>query len=175
MVGPAFATSGCRNGHFVGSYTTSPNVPTDVFGDGSVFNTYIFQLHLNGDGTATQYWTGFPDYLLSLGTGSQWMGSWKCRNDGKLVIVLLRATYLPVGPNPPNVPTRDVALAFHTRTTYLFSVDDDNTVTRIQARSRFYTPDEDPSNATGGTLGTISNATVQYTRFVASDADLTAP
>ena len=173
LAAPALA-SGCRNGHFVGSYTSSPNAPNDLFGDGTVIHTFVYQLTLNSDGTANQYWTGLPDYFITLGTGSPWIGSWKCRNDGKLVVTLLTAGYVPVEPSANN-PTNDVELNFHARTTYLFTVDDDNTVTRIQSRSRVYAPDQDPSIETGGTLNPISNATVQFKRLVASDADLTAP
>jgi hypothetical protein len=174
MAGSSYAAGGCRSGKFVGSYVTSPNAATDVFGDGTVIHTFAFQLTLQSDGTATQYWTGLPDYLLTLGTGSPWIGSWTCRNDGKLVVTFLRATYLPVEPGVNN-PTNDIQLTAHVRSTYLFSVDDDNTLTRIQARARVYDPADDPSIATGGTLGNISNAAVQYKRLVASDADLTAP
>jgi hypothetical protein len=172
-VGSAYAAN-CRNGKFAGSYVSSPNAPTDLFGDATVVHTFVFQLTLHSDGTASQYWTGLPDYELTLGTGSPWIGSWTCRNDGKLVVSLLRASYLPVAPGVNN-PTNDIELLGHFRSTYLFTIDDDNTVTRIQARSRTYGPDEDPSIATGGTLGAISNAAVPYKRLVASDSDLTAP
>ena len=148
----------------------------EVFRDGLVLHTFVFQLNLDSDGSATQYWTGLPDYILTLGTGSPQIGSWKCRNDGKLIITLLSAGYAPVDPDPPlHNPTNDVSLAFHTRTTYLFTVDDDNTLTRIQSRSRTYDVNEDPSIATGGTLGDIDNHTRQYKRLSASDADLLAP
>jgi hypothetical protein len=173
MIAPAFASSGCRNGHFVGAYVSSPNAPTQVFHD--VAHTFVYQLNLDSDGSATQYWTGLPDYILTLGTGSPQIGSWKCRNDGKLIIMLLSAGYAAVPPNPPDNPTNDVSLAFHTRTTYLFTVDDDNTLTRIQSRSRTYDVDEDPSNPTGGSLSAINSDTRQYKRFAASDADLLAP
>ena len=174
LAAPAFA-SGCRTSKVVGAFVSSPNTPTDVFGDGSVIHTFVFQLNLDSDGSATQYWTGLPDYIMTLGTGSPQIGSWKCRNDGKLIITLLSAGYIPVDPNPPNNPTNDVSLAFHTRTTYLFTVDDDNTLTRIQSRSRRYAPADDASIATGGTLLTINNTTTQYKRLSASDADLLAP
>ena len=174
MVGPVFASSGCRNGHFVGAYLSSPNAPSDLFGNGDVVHTFVFQLNLHSDGTADQYWTGLPDYILTLGTGSPWIGSWTCRNDGKLIVTMLFAGYLPVDPGPNNT-TRDVSLVFHSRSTYLFTVDDDNTITRIQSRSRTYDVNEDPSIASGGTLGMINNATVQYKRLSASDADLLAP
>lgn len=173
MVAPAFASGGCRNGHFVGAYVSSPNAPTDVFPD--VHHTFVFQLNLHSDGTADQYWTGLPDYVMTLGTGSPWIGSWTCRNDGKLVVTMLFAGYVPVESDPVDNPTNDISLSFHSRSTYLFTVDDDNTITRIQSRSRTYHIDEDPSIATGGTLGMISNATVPYKRLSASDADLLAP
>ncbi len=174
MTGSSYAAAGCRNGKFVGAYVSSPNAATDVFGDGSVIHTFVFQLNLQSDGTATQYWTGLPDYLLTLGSGSPWIGSWACRNDGKLIVTLLRASYAPVSPGVNN-PTNDIELVSHVRSTYLFTVDDDNSLTRIQGRSRVYAPADDPSIVTGGTLGTISNLAVPYKRLIASDSDLTAP
>jgi hypothetical protein len=173
MIVPAFADSGCKNGKFVGSYT-SPTLAQDVFGDGSAVHSYAFQLTLNADGTASQYWTGFLDFQNTAGTGSPWIGSWKCRNDGKLVVTMLRATYLPSS-NPNVIPPPDIELTAHVRNTYMYSVVDENTLTRIQARARVYTPAQDPTDAAGGTLGNLSTAVVEYKRLVASDADLLAP
>ena len=170
---PAFAGSGCKNGKFVGSYTlTTPNV--DVFGDGSVVHTYVFQLTLNDDGNANLYWTGYNDYFTNQGTGSPAIGNWTCRNDGKLVVNLISATYFPSFPTG-NAPSPDVTLALHFRTTYLFSVEDENTLKRVQSRTRRYTPAQDPSDPNGGTLGAINNNATTYKRVVASDADLLAP
>ena len=176
VAAPVFAggTTGCRNGHFLGSYISSPNPPTDLFGDGSVIHTFVYELTLNSDGTATQYWTGLPDYISTLGTASPWIGSWKCRSDGKLVVSMLLAGFVPVGPGVNN-PTNDISLAYHSRWTYLFSVDDDETLTRTQLRTRTYGPADDPAVLTGGTLSGLNTSTAQYKRIVASDADLMAP
>jgi len=176
VAAPVFAggTTGCRNGHFLGSYISSPNPPTDLFGDGSVIHTFVYELTLNSDGTATQYWTGLPDYISTLGTASPWIGSWKCRSDGKLVVSMLLAGFVPVGPGVNN-PTNDISLAYHSRWTYLFSVDDDETLTRTQLRTRTYGPADDPAVLTGGTLSGLNTSTAQYKRIVASDADLIAP
>ncbi len=173
MVMPAFADPGCRNGKFVGSYTLG-NPSVDLFGDGTVIHSFVYQLNLRSDGTVDQYWTGFPDYFINLGTGSPWIGSWTCRQDGKLVVNVIRATYLPTTPSA-NAPNPDVQLVNHVRSTYLFSVIDDNTIRRIQARARVYTPAQDPTDATGGTLGTLNMSLVEYKRLVATDADLLAP
>jgi hypothetical protein len=63
----------------------------------------------------------------------------------------------------------------HIRTTYLFSVDDANTMTQVQSRSRIYNSTEDPTNPTGGVLGSLNTNQRVYTRFTASDADLLLP
>jgi hypothetical protein len=168
-------STGCNKIKFFGSYTR-PVLNQDIFGDGTAIHSTLFQLNLNSDGTAIQYWTGLPDYAINAGTGSQWIGSWVCRSDGKLVVTLVSATYVPVPAGAhPQVTSQDVELLQHSRTTYLYSVDDENTLTRIQARTRSYTPAEDPTNPSGGTLGPLNTATVTYTRLVASDADLLAP
>jgi len=95
-----------------------------------------------------------------------------------LVVNLITTVYLPTKDAAlhgfPNVPT-DLLLFLNLRTTYLFSVTDDNTVTRIQARNRRYAAVDDPTNPQGGTLGALDSSSVIYQRLVASDADLLAP
>ena|ERR1043166_5390112 len=115
--------------------------------------------------------------MLSSGTGTPSVGSWQCRADGKLVVTIITAVYAPTHDalhGILNVPT-DLFLLFHSRSTYLFSVPDDNTLTRIQARSRRYAPAEDPTDPNGGTLRPLNTTVVDYKRLVASDADLLAP
>jgi hypothetical protein len=179
--GLAQGSAGCKTGKFVGSYT-SARLFTDIWGDGTgVDHAYAFQLNLASDGTAYQSWTGLPDIMLSSGTGSPWVGSWTCRSDGKLVVTLLNASYLPTtdASNHPSTvqypPPVDLFLLRHTRTTYLFSVTDGNTLTRLQARARVYDSTQDPSDPNGGTLRPLQTAIVNYSRLLASDADLLAP
>lgn len=185
MVIPAFAQKsekskkeGCRNGDVVGSYTHATVFP-DIWGDGSgVSHTYILQLNLHSDGTVYQEASGLPDVMLSQGSGTPLVGSWICRNDGKLVVTAINSAYVPTPDAPAhgfiNVPV-DLLLQFHFRTTYLFSVTDENTLTRIQARSRRYTPAQDPTDPNGGTLSPLNTNVVVWKRLVASDADLLAP
>jgi len=173
-----FADTGCKNGKFVGSYTTTRTSP-DVWGDGSgVSHTFVYQLNLTSDGTAYEQFTGLPDLMLSEGTSTPAIGSWQCRQDGQLVVNLISTVYLPTKDAAlhgfPNVPT-DLLLFLNLRTTYLFSVTDDNTLTRIQARNRRYAAVDDPTNPQGGTLGALDSTSVIYQRLIASDADLLAP
>lgn len=171
---PAFAAkTGCEKYNFLGSYTRV-DPPSDVFGDGSVIHQYIYQLNLTGDGSVRQYWTGLPDYQINFGTGSESIGSWTCRNDGKLVVQYIFATYAPAAISP-NTPNPDIRLLRHTRVTVLFDVPDDNTLVRVQARARTYSAASDPTNAAGGTLGAINNTQFTYSRLVASDSDLLLP
>ena len=174
MVVPSYGKpGGCKKFEFYGSYTRT-ELNQDVFGDGSAIHSFVYQLNLHGDGTATQYWTGLNDYLITLGKASPWKGSWTCRSDGKLIITLLVANYYPVTDNP-NVTGADVELREYFRTTYLFSVDDENTLIQVQARARTYSAAQDPTDPTGGTLGKLSTATLTYKRLIASDADLLLP
>lgn len=174
MVVPALGKpSGCKKVDFFGSYTRA-ELNQDVFGDGSAIHSFVYQLNIHSDGTATQYWTGSKDYFTALGTGSAYRGSWTCRNDGKLIVTLINANYFPVT-NNPNVTGPDVELRQTFRTTYLFSVDDENTLTTVQARTRTYLPNQDPTDPNGGTLGTLSRKPLTYSRLIASDADLLIP
>ena len=181
MVTPAFpqGLAGCKSGLFIGSYTHLDTF-SDIWGDGTgVINQTIRQLTLHSDGTATEDSTGALDIMLSGGTISSRIGSWTCRNDGRLVVTLIWAVYLPtadaashgVVPTPPV----DILLAQHTRATYLFSVTDANQLTLIQARRRVYSATEDPTDPTGGVLRPLNTGSDVYKRLVASDADLLAP
>jgi len=183
MVTPAFPQGnvGCKNGKFIGSYTTVSDFP-DVWGDGSnVEHQLIQQLNLHSDGTVTGENAGGPDLMLSFGLGTPAIGSWTCRNDGMLVVTVISAVYGPTTdatnhpatvPAPPPV---DLFLFQHVRVTSLFSVTNANTLTRIQARTRRYPAAEDPTNPTGGILGRLRTPGDVYKRVVASDADLLAP
>ena len=183
MVTPAFpqGIAGCKTGKFIGSYTTLVTFP-DVWGDGTfVLNQTIRQLTLHGDGTANQEDTAAPDIMLSGGTFSSQIGSWTCRNDGKLVVTLLYGLLAPTTdaknhpstvPDPPPV---DLSIFGHTRVTFLISVTNANSLTITQTRRRHYNPTEDPTDPNGGRLTPLNTDVVVYQRVVASDADLLAP
>lgn len=168
-----FADTGCKPYKLAGTYTRV-DPPANVFGNGTVIHQYIFQLTLNSDGTASQLWTAGNDYPINTGITGPYIGSWTCRADDKLVVTLLSASYLPT-PAGTNNPAPDVSLSVHQRLTYLFTITDDDTLTRIQARSRIYGAIDDPTKPGIGDLGPISTRVITYKRFVASDADLLLP
>lgn len=173
MVAPAFADSGCRNNKFLGSYI-SPDLNFDIFGDGSVIKSYAVHLTLHADGTAQQSLTRALDYMMNIDTSTPFIGSWTCRNDGKLVVSMLAAVYVP-SPISENAPLPDLTLRSHIKNTDLFEVVDDSTLKRVQRRQRRYSASQDPTNPTAGTLRPLDTREAVFTRFVASDADLLAP
>ena len=167
----AFADVGCKSYKFVGSYA-HVDPPADIFRDGTVIHQFIFNMTLNIDGTAYQFWTGSLDYPLNSGTSSPSIGSWTCRADGKLIVTFLSATFLPTN---ARVSTPDLALNSSQRTTYLFSITNDNTLTLNMLRVRNYAASEDPTNPNGGSVGQLNVGSATYKRLVASDADLSLP
>ena len=172
----ANTNTGCLANKFFGTYTSVEQYENiDVRGDGIVFEdrTFIYQLTFYRDGIVEQYWTGSPDYVLSLGTNTPWIGSWTCRSDGKLLVSTLRGNYSPV-PGAPPVQS-DIAIVGHRRNTFLFSVVDRNTLDRIQYRTRDYNNSEDPTDPNAGTLCPLDTTVIEYKRFKASNADLLAP
>src|SRR5688572_11589532 len=144
---PSFAGDKCTRGKFLGTYTR-PDLNRDVFGDGSVVHSFAQQLTLNSDGTARLDFTGFPDYIMTIGTGVPQVGSWMCRADDKLVVNMIGATYAPQDVNG----VTDLVLLFNHRDSYLFTITDDNTLTREAFRSRRYAPSQDLTNPTAGIL-----------------------
>lgn len=185
LVIPAFpqghGNAGCKTGKFIGSYI-HVDAFSDIWGDGSfVEHQLIQQLNLHSDGTVTNEFAGAPDTMLSFGLSTPSVGSWTCREDGRLVVTVIFAVYGPTTdainhpstvPAPPPV---DLFLVQHTRATYLFSVTDANTLTRIRARNRRYNATQDPSDPAGGVLRPLNTDVVVFARLVASDADLLAP
>jgi len=69
----------------------------------------------------------------------------------------------------------DVSLSRNFRDTYLFTITDDSTLTQTQFRRRRYTPTQDPTDPTAGTLLPLNTTVVIFNRLIASDADLLAP
>jgi len=176
MAAQAFAApaTGCNKFKFAGSYIRP--LPAAPLGQTGPQHQAIMQLNINADGTAIQNWTGFLDYAINTGAGSPYMGSWTCRADGKLIVTLITAGYAPVAADSnPQLTAQDISLDFHSRTTYLYSVDDANTLTRISARSRIYTSEQDPTDPAGGSLGPLSSATIVFKRLIATDDDLLIP
>lgn len=172
----ANTSTGCLAKTFFGTYTSVEQYENvDVRGDGAVFEdrTFIYQLTFYRDGIVEQNWTGSPDYILSLGTNTPWIGSWTCRSDGKLLVTTLRGIYAPA-PGVQGVPA-DLAIVGHRRNTILFSVIDRNTLDRIQYRTRDYNNSENPTDPTAGTLFALDTSVVEYKRLKASIADLQAP
>jgi hypothetical protein len=171
MAVPAFADKDCATGDFVGTYTrtTPTNDPIN-----HTTPNFVFQLTLHADGTATQYWTGLPDFQTNLGTGSINIGAWKCRENGNLLVTLLSATYEPVVDNQYPGVTPDVQLFTHSKTTSVFTITNNNTLTRLKAITRTYLPNEDPasSDPNVGHLGNLNTDPIVYKRLVASAADL---
>jgi len=180
LVGPAFAkkgaSGGCKAKDVVGSYTRiidgtffDFDVPADVHE-----RIYFRQLNINPGGTVYQAESSGPDVMINFGKRSQWSGAWKCRSDGKLLVTMLVAIYLPV-PEDEYFPGshQDLAIVTNRRVTYLFSVEDKNTLKLVQAIGRRYDMTEDPSDPAGGTLGSEFFGERFYTRLIPSDADLT--
>jgi hypothetical protein len=171
---PALAGPGQGQGHpckmkdVAGSYTRPSQV--DI-GNGP--QDYLYQLNLAADGTAYQEWTGYPELMNTLGTGTPNIGSWTCQ-DGQVILVLITGNFLPVETQDPFTgdPEVDITLSSHSRVTYRFDVADDDTLVRNAVVIRSYSPTEDPTDPNAGTLGAVNTNQVTYTRLVPTDADL---
>ena len=172
MAASAFAGN-CHSKNFYGTYTRV-DAPSDVMGDGAVIHQYVYTLVLAPGGVAYQHWSGLNDYQTTFGTGTPNVGSWECRSDGKLIVTYLQSSYAPVGPDA-YIAYPDVSLATNYRITVLFTINNKDKITRIQARTRYFSASEDPTNVTGGTLGPLSTTEFVYNRLKASDDDLLAP
>ena len=180
---PAFA-SNCKSEKFVGTFIRVDTTSTDSIGENQP-QTSIWQLNLHDDGTADERDAVWLDFPLNTGTDAQYIGNWKCRSDGYLVVTLITAIYnpisaafivtnqVPLGSIP--TPAPDITLGGYYKTTYLFSVQNADTLNAVKRRTKFYSSNQDPSNPALGVLGSLITTVVVYKRFEASDADLVAP
>lgn len=135
------------------------------------------QLTLHEDGTADSYFTGDLDLPMNTAAASPSIGSWKCRDDGSLVLTVITADYFPVDPAlvAADGLVPDIQLTNYVRTTMLFSVQDASALNAVETRNRVYAPTEDPSNPNLGVLQPLDTTIYVYKRLEASDADLLVP
>lgn len=122
----------CQNKKWTGSYLQA----LDFYGPGS----FVRQWNFNRDGTLISTSTAAPEDAANSGTGTPIVGSWECREDGKIIATYTYARY------NGNWAVRD-----HIRMTALVTITDENTLRRTALVARFYQPGEDVTNPNGGT------------------------
>ena len=89
--------------------------------------TKAFANTLHSDGSVEFFFSGFPDYMLNIGSGTPGAGSWTCRADEKLVVNVFTTFYVPATVNG----ITDLVLSRNLKDTYLFTITDQNTLTRV--------------------------------------------
>ena len=139
--------TGCKKFNFVGTFLSARSQTSDFSGDDThVIHNLHFSSRSSSDGTVNQYWTGLPDYLTNAGTGSPSIGSWTCRDDGKLVIVWIQGSYFSdaTRTDDPHISRRRMCAVEPFSDDVSVLRDDDNTLTRLQSRTRSYTPGTGP-------------------------------
>ena len=114
-----------------GSYVA---LRSDFSGSG---NGTLDQLVLGKGGTAYFYRSTSFDLMLTTGSFIPEIGSWKCNDDGTLVVTTIAVNYAPVsGP--------DLAKYQNRRRTQKLSVVDSNTLQSIIRVSRYFALTDDP-------------------------------
>ncbi|MFC1777540.1 hypothetical protein ACFL3I_09400 [Pseudomonadota bacterium] len=163
----------CKDKDVVGSYMQSAEYDfTDGYGN-LVDRFYVDQLNLSSGGTVHERLTAGQDLIMYAGLGSTWLGSWTCRNDGKLLVTALSADYAPIPTNtlfPGSLS--DIALVYHYRWTYLFSVEDKDTLKLEKYAVRGYGMTEDPTDPDAGGIIIEGDEEIYLDRLIPSDADL---
>ena len=170
--GSASAANLCKKGSFTGTYTRL--YENDVFNDGTHVRKYAVELVFTNSGSVILHSASALDLAINVGASGLTVGSWKCRDDGKLVVTSLVAGYYPLSITA-NTPHPDMSLEMQIRATSLFEIVDNNTLRRIQQRARIYRIDEDPTDPSAGSLSPLSTIPLEYKRLEASDADLLVP
>ncbi len=134
---------------------------------------YLFQLTLGTGSIANLYTTLFPDFMITFGTQSPFIGSWECRKDGTLLVTFLMGNYAHADSNPyTGAPISDISLASHDRATYLFNVESIDSLRLIQSALRRYSLTQDPTDAGDGSFLFENAEDLLYKRLIPSNADL---
>ncbi len=94
--------------------------PTTISGSGA---SILDQLRLNSDGTAYWYQSTAFDLLVTTGSFIPQIGSWKCLDDGNLLVTTIGVTYHSVG--------TDIVKDSNERFTQKLSPTNDDTLTVI--------------------------------------------
>ena len=122
----------CQNKKWTGSYIQS--IYSEVTG-----TYYIYRWNFDRDGTLIASLSGAPDDAANSGTVTPILGSWECREDGKILATYSYAQY-----------QANWSLFRHIRMTALVTIPDDNTLRRTEFVARIYFPGEDVSDPNGG-------------------------
>ena len=144
----------CQNKKWTGSYLQA----LGFYGPGS----FVRQWNFNRDGTLISTSTAAPEDAPNSGTGTPIVGSWECREDGKILATYSYALYNP-----------GWMILGHIRTTAVVTITDDNTLRRTAFVRRFYLPSENVMDPNGGHK-TVNLAPLgwELTRLRAADEDV---
>lgn len=110
-------------------------------------STFMDQLRLNSDGTAYWYQSAAFHHLVSEGAFNPHIGSWKCLDDGSLLVTTIGSNYRPT------VPAGDIELFQNERFTEKLTVVNNDT---YQPTHRIFTSFlllDDPLGSNGVATG----------------------
>ncbi len=157
---PIGNNNGCNANKVAGSYTFSQFNPT--YG-----KTFVDQLNFGDEGTVYWQWTGSLELPITVGTGSPYVGSWKCVSGGNMMFTVIVGVYLPT------TTGGDVELSYYFRFTMLYNVDGDE-LKRVRRVRKCFLPTEDPTDPNGvpGCGTNISTSAYNFKRLKPMDSDL---
>lgn len=139
-----------------------------------VDRTFLLQLNLSSDGIALQNFTGGLDLIDYYGGESNDIGSWECREDGKLLVTMYRAEYPAISTDPFTAgPIQAAELRRHFLVSYLFIVTSADTLTTVEIGLKEFDMSEDPTDPAAGILRNPDLNEYEYNRVKPTDAYLT--
>lgn len=122
------------------------------------------QLQFNLGGGLTYSGSYYPEMMLTEGTSTEAVGTWKCRKDGSIAATLFFANFAGDGNN--------LSLTFHIRATMIFTFLDDGSVRRDVMAVRAYFEDSDPTDPNGGFIVNLPPAQPVYSKLGVNVQDL---
>ncbi len=138
--------------------------------------SYVVQVPINGkqfleyfqfgeSGTVRHSATFYPEQMISSGTSTPSVGTWKCRTDGTIALTLIFASFPPDGAG-------DLTLGYHVRASLILQITGKKVLTRTKLVARVYPDSFDPTNPNIGFIAFVTDDPEDYTKLEVSDADL---
>lgn len=160
----------CSKNKVAGSYTRT------LFVDGGASpKTYLDQINLGREGTVYWFSVSGTDRIINLGGITPFVGSWKCRRDGTVLMNIITATLAPFV--DPGSGINDIDVRDYLRFTIVFSIEDKDTLKRVQSVGRFMpaSNDENPADPDVGTIFGVGTSPYFLKRFKPLESDLNIP
>lgn len=145
----------CQQAGWIGTYLSPVTLPSG--------KQFADQLQFNPGGSVTFSGSYYPEKMISEGTTSQGVGTWRCTKDGTIAATIFFANY--------GSDNGDLSLLYHVRATMIFTFLSDRTIRRDVMAVRIYFAG-DPTDPNAGFIVNLPPSQPEYTKLEINLPDL---